>query len=103
MPLLVSESLEPQIISVATCRALRVKQVGRVYFVESAHISRDPATNKETVDWKPVAVAKGDKARTEAIMWLNEANVKVMATIARDKLPIGQIPLGLLAQLAPPR
>lgn len=79
-------NLDPEILSYGTCRALRLKRIGRTFLVESASYARDHLGHVETV-WKTVAISKGEnnaKSYVDAIQWLGEANVEVLKRIAAD-------------------
>lgn len=76
-------ALEPRILSMGTCRVLRVKQVGAVFFVENdvGHIDE---LQQRSEDWKIVAVSKGEHAYKEAHDFLMRANGDVLRTLAED-------------------
>jgi hypothetical protein len=79
------QDLEPRILSIATSRMLRVKQVGVVYFIENlSYHRRIDEDGNEQVDeqWKVVATAKGKDAHKEAHLWLAEANMEIIHMIA---------------------
>lgn len=78
--------VDREILAYGTTRGLRLTRVGMVFFVESAKLERDE--DGETVEWKVVAVAKGqDPAESyqEACAWLAQANIEVIETIRRDR------------------
>lgn len=81
----VNEALEPRVISIGTCRTLRIRQIGVVFFVENNQPQRKEDDSLED-HWKVVAVVKKDHTGRnphtpwdEAHMWLADANEKVMA------------------------
>lgn len=80
--------LEARVISMGTCRVLRIKQVGKVFFVENMQQRREVDTaGKETLqeEWKIVAVSKDpERGYFEAHEFLAEANQKVLAMMAQD-------------------
>lgn len=65
--------LTPEVISMGTCRMLRIRRIGAVFFVENLFQER-AADGTVTDQWKSVAVAKGANARIEALQWLQTAN-----------------------------
>lgn len=75
------EFLIPEILAIGTTRQVRVRRVGRVFFVENLRQSRALGPDGAEVvkdEWVPVAVAKGgDDPRHEAMIWLADANVKI--------------------------
>lgn len=80
---MLSESdLIPEIIAMGTCRMLRIKRVGDVFFVENLHqvrtLSEQTGGEIVTDHWKSVAIAKGKDARQEAFEWLQQANIDVI-------------------------
>lgn len=79
-------NLDPEILAMGTCRALRLKRIGRTFLVESANYSRDQNDHVETV-WKTVAISKGGddkKSYVDAMEFLAAANQKVLNIIATD-------------------
>lgn len=75
--------LEPVVISIALCRALRIRRVGMTFFVENNQPVRDGDDQLHDY-WKVVAVIKPDhkpgspSAWDQAHQWLWSANEKVM-------------------------
>jgi hypothetical protein len=86
--------LDPEIIAMGTCRMLRIKRVGAVFFVENLHQTRtlDERANVEIVtdNWKSVAIAKGKDARQEAFEFLQEANIKVIKLSVASPPRVGE-------------
>lgn len=81
--------LTPEVISIGTCRALRIRRIGLTYMVENNHLSRD-GVGATSDNWKVVAVVKPDQdpkkpsAHVQAHRWLADANEKVFALMDED-------------------
>lgn len=75
--------IDKEVIAMGTCRAVRAVRVGRTFMVESGELIRD-AAGVPSEHWKVVAVAKGERAYQEAMEWLENANVEIMALIMED-------------------
>jgi hypothetical protein len=80
-------NLDPEILSIGTCRAVRLKRIGRTFLIESAHYERDRNDHVNTV-WKTVAISKGGndhKSYVDAMEFLSSANIKVLEFIEKEK------------------
>jgi hypothetical protein len=77
------QDLLPRILSIGTCRVLRVKQVGIAFFVENDVGHIDEAGMRHE-DWKVVAISKGQDAYKESHQFLAQANVQVLQQIKKD-------------------
>lgn len=76
---LTTDELAPEVVAIGISRGLRIRRIGKVYFVESAYIDR--SGDADTIGWKTVAIAKDqDKpgsARTDAFEWMHRAQREV--------------------------
>lgn len=84
-----NSDLEPRVVSIGTCRALRIRQVGRTFLVENNQPTRDERGDLHD-HWKVVAVVKPDadpkapSASMQAHKWLADANRTVLGMTAED-------------------
>ena len=98
----IAADLEPEVVSMGTCRALRIRRIGLTYLVENLKLKRRLDEDGEEVvedDWAIVAISKGKTAREDAHGWMRDANADVMRIIEQDMLR-AEVPNGSQARRA---
>lgn len=81
------EFVQPEVVSIGTCRVLRIRRIGRVFFIEQNQQERviDDKGERLVDNWIGIAVSKGEKARAEAHDFLDNAN----AQFIQESLKLG--------------